>query len=438
MALARVQIPSPNYSSSRNRSQLLVVHTSEGATTFANLGNFLAQPSSQVSYQVGFDDTSSTQIGEYVKPPGKAWAAMNANDWGEHGCCCTPSGASAGWSRDTWLNAHGTMLAACAAWLAEEGARYGIPMVKVDANGINAGQKGVCGHGDVSAAGAGGSHYDPGNNFPWDQVIAMASGGAPGPTPPPPSPVPPGLNAPMVGMSATQAGYHIFGADGGVFTFGDAPFIGSLGGKKLNAPVVGGCSRLDGSGYYMTAADGGVFNFGPGCPFLGSLGDKKLNAPICGIIADPDGTGYWLIGQDGGVFTFEAPFYGSVGDKKLNAPVVGGVAVPGGYLLCAADGGVFTFGAAQMFGSMGDKKLNKPVVGMTAQTDGSGYTLFGADGGVFTFGSAPMLGSMGDKKLNWPVVGVAADPDGRGYWMVGADGGIFSFEAPFYGSAVKS
>lgn len=27
-------------------------------------------------------------------------------------------------------------------------------------------------------------------------------------------------------------------ADGGVFTFGDAPFFGSMGGKHLNAPMV--------------------------------------------------------------------------------------------------------------------------------------------------------------------------------------------------------
>jgi N-acetyl-anhydromuramyl-L-alanine amidase AmpD len=180
MSLERVWIPSPNYSSARSRTQLLVVHTSEGATTFRNLGNFLAQASSQVSYQVGFDDTSSTQIGEYVTRDGKCWAAMNANDWGQHGCCCTPSGASSGWSRDTWL-AHPNMLAACGAWLAEEAARYGIPLTKISAGDINAGRKGVCGHGDVSAAGAGGSHTDPGGQFPWDVVLSGSSAPVPAP-----------------------------------------------------------------------------------------------------------------------------------------------------------------------------------------------------------------------------------------------------------------
>ena len=176
MTLQRVQIPSPNYSSSRARSRLLVVHTSEGATTFRSLGNFLAQSSSGVSYHVGFDDTTSAQVGEYVQPPCKSWSAHSANNEGEHGCCCTPSGASSGWSRADWL-ARPRMLDACAAWLREEGARYGIPVVKIGPDQIRAGGAGVCGHGDCVQAGLGGSHTDPGANFPWDYVCASSSGG---------------------------------------------------------------------------------------------------------------------------------------------------------------------------------------------------------------------------------------------------------------------
>jgi N-acetylmuramoyl-L-alanine amidase-like protein len=179
VTLERVQIPSPNHSSSRPYDQLLVVHTSEGATTFRSLGNFLANPSSQVSYHVGFDDTTSAQIGEYVQPPAKSWSAHSANSYGEHGCCCTPSGASSGWSRNDWL-ARPRMLDACRAWLQEEGARYGIPLVKITPDQIRAGVKGVCGHADCVQAGLGGNHTDPGPNFPWDYVTT----GAP-PKPPP-------------------------------------------------------------------------------------------------------------------------------------------------------------------------------------------------------------------------------------------------------------
>ncbi|MDA8340662.1 MAG: hypothetical protein M0007_00310, partial [Actinomycetota bacterium] len=58
--------------------------------------------------------------------------------------------------------------------------------------------------------------------------------------------------------------------------------------------------------------------------FLGSMGAKHLNAPIVGMAATPDGHGYWLVASDGGVFSFgDATFLGSMGAKHLNAPIVG-------------------------------------------------------------------------------------------------------------------
>jgi hypothetical protein len=47
------------------------------------------------------------------------------------------------------------------------------------------------------------------------------------------------LAAPVTAMAATPdgRGYLMVGADGGVFTFGDAPFFGSLGGLG-QGPVV--------------------------------------------------------------------------------------------------------------------------------------------------------------------------------------------------------
>ena len=45
------------------------------------------------------------------------------------------------------------------------------------------------------------------------------------------------LNAVIVGITATRygGGYWLQGADGGIFTFGDALFPGSMGGVRLNA-----------------------------------------------------------------------------------------------------------------------------------------------------------------------------------------------------------
>jgi hypothetical protein len=41
-------------------------------------------------------------------------------------------------------------------------------------------------------------------------------------------------------MAATAdgGGYRLVGGDGGVFTFGDAPFSGSTGGQALQRPMV--------------------------------------------------------------------------------------------------------------------------------------------------------------------------------------------------------
>jgi len=69
---------------------------------------------------------------------------------------------------------------------------------------------------------------------------------------------------------ARPPGYRLVAADGGVFSFGSAPFYGSLGGTKLNAPIVAGATTPDGGGYWMLGRDGGVFTFGD-APFEGAV-----------------------------------------------------------------------------------------------------------------------------------------------------------------------
>ncbi len=66
-------------------------------------------------------------------------------------------------------------------------------------------------------------------------------------------------------------GYWLLASDGGIFSYGDATFFGSMGGKPLNQPMVGMKMTADGGGYWTMASDGGVFSFGD-ASFLGSMG----------------------------------------------------------------------------------------------------------------------------------------------------------------------
>ena len=247
-------------------------------------------------------------------------------------------------------------------------------------------------------------------------------------------------------VSRPSTGYWLTAADGGLFTYGDAEFhgsvpngqLGSAGEVPLRRPVVGMAATPTGSGYWMVASDGGVFAFGA-VLYHGSMGGQALNRPIVGIAATPTGKGYWLVATDGGIFAFgDAGYFGSTGDLVLNQPIVGMTATPTGkgYWLVARDGGIFTFGDAEFFGSTGDLTLNQPIVTMAATTSGDGYWLAAGDGGMFTFGDAAFLGSTGSIKLNRPIVGMTPTGLGNGYWLVASDGGIFTFgDAPFLGSA---
>lgn len=231
-------------------------------------------------------------------------------------------------------------------------------------------------------------------------------------------------------------GYWLAASDGGVFNYGTAQFMGSVGGFPLTRPVVAMAATPDHGGYWLAASDGGIFNFGD-AGFYGSTGGVRLVSPIVGMAADPLTRGYWLVAADGGVFSFDAPFLGSMGGRHLNAPIVGMASTPdgGGYWLVARDGGIFSFGDARFYGSTGGTHLSAPVIGMTVDRQTGGYWLLGSDGGIFNF-HAPFYGSLGGVPLAQPVVGISASPDSGGYWLVARDGGVFNFgDARFDGSA---
>jgi hypothetical protein len=186
------------------------------------------------------------------------------------------------------------------------------------------------------------------------------------------------LVQPAVQMAATKTGkgYWFVASDGGVFSFGDAKFHGSMGGRFLAAPMVGIVPTSTGRGYWLAAADGGIFSFGD-ARFRGSLGGVRLVAPIVAAAPTTSNRGYWLVGQDGGVFSF--------GDAKYRGRPIGN------------------------------------TVDIASLPDGTGYVSLSDYGVVRTF-SSERGAAVAQPFLNWhagaAASGIAVTPDGKGEWVV--------------------
>jgi hypothetical protein len=92
--------------------------------------------------------------------------------------------------------------------------------------------------------------------------------------------------------------------------------------------VSGIAATPDGGGYWIVTRNGGVFTFGD-ASFYGSLpGDGVVpTRPVIGLVPTAGDLGYWLIGGDGGVFAFgDSPFVGSLPGLGINiTDIVGAV-----------------------------------------------------------------------------------------------------------------
>ncbi len=178
-----------------------------------------------------------------------------------------------------------------------------------------------------------GSAFAKGSASPVSALLSfqLSSGSGSGAFYFPPAPAPASLIATYQAVPALvglpfgwmpSGGYWEVASDGGVFTFGNASFYGSMGGRALTAPVVGVAATPDGRGYWEVASDGGVFAFGD-ASFYGSMGGQPLTRPVVGVSATPDGRGYREVASDGGIFSFgDAGFYGSMGGETIASPVV--------------------------------------------------------------------------------------------------------------------
>src|ERR1700681_659502 len=239
-----------------------------------------------------------------------------------------------------------------------------------------------------------------------------------------------------------SVGYWMVGADGSIFSFGGAPFEGSLPGLNIHVTnVVGLVPTADSKGYWMIGSDGGVFAFGD-AGFVGSLPGLGIHVTnIRAVVPTSTGKGYWMIGSDGGVFAFgDAGFVGSIPGLNIhinNIVAVVPTSTGKGYWMIGNDGGVFAFGDAGFVGSIPGLGIHiNNIVGAVTTSNGKGYWMVGKDGGVFAFGNAGFVGSLPGIGIHVTnVVGVVATHDNGGYWMIGSDGGVFAFgNAGFVGA----
>ncbi len=99
-------------------------------------------------------------------------------------------------------------------------------------------------------------------------------------------PRPQGSTCDIGSYEYVHQGYWMDASDGGIFSFGNAQFYGSMGGKHLNKPVVGMAAtlrRAAGTGKSrptVASSTSGDAGFG------GSMGGKPLNAPMVGMAGD--------------------------------------------------------------------------------------------------------------------------------------------------------
>jgi hypothetical protein len=72
----------------------------------------------------------------------------------------------------------------------------------------------------------------------------------------------PVVSPPVTIVVCSAGGYWIVTDDGGIYALGGAPFLGSLSGIPLTAPIISGSSTPTGKGLYLLGRDGAVYAWG--------------------------------------------------------------------------------------------------------------------------------------------------------------------------------
>ncbi len=113
--------------------------------------------------------------------------------------------------------------------------------------------------------------------------------------------------APFDAIVARPAGGYIVtaGDDGAVFLYPGNEFVSGGPGTAQATTLVGTAVTPSGNGAWQAGMDGGVSTWGD-AGFYGSVPGQgeALPVPVTAIAATPDGRGYWLLGAKGHIYSF--------------------------------------------------------------------------------------------------------------------------------------
>jgi hypothetical protein len=143
----------------------LALHTTEGITDEIALGNFWQGRSASSHAGIGRDGGYAS----YVRYGDTAWTNPPVHDDTETLEIC----AMAGWSRATWRS-FPRMLETVAHWIAWRSEVRRIPIVRREGAAIASFTPGVVDHDGINDVFHKSTHWDVGENFPWDSVLGRA------------------------------------------------------------------------------------------------------------------------------------------------------------------------------------------------------------------------------------------------------------------------
>ena len=219
------------------------------------------------------------------------------------------------------------------------------------------------------------------------------------------------------------------------YAFGNAPVPGPS--VTSNVPLVGAAATPDGGGYWEVASDGGIFSFGDAA-FHGSMGGQPAQRAHRGhggharrrrLLGGGVRRRHLLLRRRrlprlDGRPPAQRAHRGHGGHARRRRLLGGGVRRRHLLLrrrrLPRLDGRP---PAQRTHRGHGGHARRRAATGRWRPTAASSPSA-----------TPPSTARWAASPLNQPIVGMAATPDGGGYWEVASDGGIFSFGAPFYGS----